>query len=121
MKKVQMALDQKQVRQYYRIPYPEKAKPTLTTEDGILYHIHEIAENSLVLEQNEKSPLKVDDQICGLVTFHNEGKNSVEGKVLRLNKRGAVVILSKGITQRNVLQEQTYLSRNFPLFFRRGI
>jgi C4-type Zn-finger protein len=116
-----MIVDQKQRRQYYRLPYPEKAKPPLTTEDGVLYRIHEIAENSLVLEQNEKLPLKVDDQICGMVIFHNEGKENVKGKVLRLDERGAVIILSKGIKQRNVLQEQTYLSRNFPLFFRRGI
>jgi C4-type Zn-finger protein len=116
-----MIVDQKQRRQYYRLLYPEKAKPPLTTEDGILYRIHEIAENSLVLEQNEKLLLKVDDQISGMVIFHNEGEESVKGKVLRLDGQGAVVILSEGIKQRNVLHEQTYLSRNFPFFFRRGI
>jgi hypothetical protein len=53
-----------------------------------------------------------------MVICHDKGKQSVKETVLRLDERGAVVILSKAIKQRNVLQEQTYLSRNLPLFFR---
>jgi hypothetical protein len=107
-----------QKRQFFRLPYPRTAQPSLRSDDGSSYKVLEVSEKGLVLELCSGEPFKVGDAVCGKILFHDNQSEYIEGLVYRLDSRGAVVTLNNNISFRNIMREQSYIRSHFPLFFR---
>lgn len=107
-----------QRRRYFRLPYPSSASPPFKIGDGRSYKVLEIAENSMVIAPAKGEAFQPGDSISGLILFHDQASELVEGSIYRLDERGAVILLSKGISLRHVASEQAYIKTEFPLFLR---
>lgn len=116
---VMMAEQTTQRRQYFRLPYPDTSQPPFKLDNGKdNYRVLEIAENSLLLELSSEQSLSVNTPLAGEIIFHDMSSEYLSGTVFRLDDRGAVILLKRGISFRQVIREQLYIKSHFPRFFR---
>ncbi|WP_373081351.1 hypothetical protein [Zhongshania sp.] len=108
----------KNLRRFFRLPYPRAAQPPLTVDKDKAYRVLEVSELGIVLEQQANTPLQVGETVSGTIRFHDDHHEDIEGEVYRLDSRGVIVQLNRGISPRYMIKEQIYIKNAFPVFFR---
>ncbi|WP_372750648.1 PilZ domain-containing protein [Litorivivens sp.] len=108
-----------QRRAYFRLPYPSNERPVLHC-GGSQHEVVEIAEGGIRLILEPGIPLTLNESVAGEIAFHDEQREAVIGKVLRLEGKNVVVQLVSGLTQHRVMAEQSYLHQKYPDFLRRN-
>jgi hypothetical protein len=108
----------KNLRRFFRLPYPKAAQPSLSIDNETAYRVLEISEQGLLLAQKPDESLQIGEAICGSIQFHDNHQEDIEGEVYRLDERGVIVQLSRGISPKYMIQEQIYVKNTFPVFFR---
>ena len=111
----------KNLRRYFRLPYPRVAQPPLTVNEDTAYRVLEISELGILLEQKAKSPLQIGESLRGSIRFHDHHSEEIEGDVYRVDARGVIIQLRKGISPRYMMREQVYIKNTFPMFFRHTV
>jgi len=106
------------LRRFFRLPYPRAAQPPLTVDKDTAYRVLEISELGILLAQKSESPLQVGETLSGNILFHDRHSEEIEGEVYRLDSRGVIVRLSRGISSKYMMKEQIYVKNTFPVFFR---
>ncbi len=106
------------LRRFFRLPYPRAAQPPLTVDKDTAYRVLEISELGILLAQKSESPLQVGETLSGNILFHDHHSEEIEGEVYRLDARGVIVRLSRGISSKYMMKEQIYVKNTFPVFFR---
>ena len=110
----QISVEQK--RKYYRLRYPKRARPILRIKDQY-YHICEVSEKGIrVLIENVASVYR-GLTMAGTLRLHGNTQISVEGAVLRFDNDEVILLLSKGPTLKNMLEEQRHIKNKYPTFF----
>ena len=111
----------KNLRRYFRLPYPRAIQPPLTIGGDIAYRVLEISELGILLEHQPKAPLQIGESVSGKIQFHDQHHEEIEGDVYRIDSRGVIVQLRKGISPRYMMREQVYVKNTFPVFFRHTV
>ncbi|MEX1669884.1 hypothetical protein AB4876_13265 [Zhongshania guokunii] len=106
------------LRRFFRLPYPRAAQPPLTVDKDTAYRVLEISELGILLAKKSESPLQVGETLSGNILFHDHHSEEIEGEVYRLDARGVIVRLSRGISSKYMIKEQIYVKNTFPVFFR---
>jgi hypothetical protein len=106
------------LRRFFRLPYPRAAQPPLTVDKDTAYRVLEISECGILLAQQANTPLQLGEYLRGSILFHDQDSEEIEGEVYRLDPRGVIVRLSRGISARHMMREQVYIKNTFPMFFR---
>ncbi|POP54578.1 hypothetical protein [Zhongshania marina] len=106
------------LRRFFRLPYPRAAQPPLTVDKDTAYRVLEISEQGILLAQHPNAPLQIGEYLRGNILFHDQDSEEIEGEVYRLDPRGVIVKLSRGISARHMMKEQVYIKNTFPMFFR---
>lgn len=107
-----------QRRRFYRLPYPDDARPPFQHQDGESYPVLELSEKSVVIAPAEGEVWPIGSAVSGHIFFNDGDSESISGEVLRQDSRGVVVVLSDGITFHHVIKEQTFVKKHYPLFLR---
>ncbi|WP_373088042.1 PilZ domain-containing protein [Zhongshania sp.] len=108
----------KNLRRFFRLPYPKAAEPPLTVNKDTTYRVLEISERGILLAQKSDAPLQLGETLRGNIRFHDQHSEEIEGQVYRLDPRGVIITLSQGISPKYMMQEQIYVRNTFPVFFR---
>ncbi|CAA0102768.1 Uncharacterised protein [Zhongshania aliphaticivorans] len=106
------------LRRFFRLPYPKAAQPPLQIDKDTAYRILEISELGIILAYKPEAPLTLGEKISGNILFHDQDSEEVEGEVYRLDTRGVVIQLSKGVSARHMMKQQVFVKNAFPVFFR---
>ncbi|MDF1692669.1 MAG: hypothetical protein P1U47_09865 [Zhongshania sp.] len=106
------------LRRFFRLPYPRAAQPPLRVNKDTAYRVLEISELGILLAQKLESPLQIGETLTGNILFHDHHSEEIEGSVYRLDPRGVIVQLSRGISPKYMMKEQIYVKNTFPVFFR---
>ncbi len=108
----------KNLRRFFRLPYPRAAQPPLTVDKDTAYHVLEISEQGLLIAPKPSAPLEIGETISGNILFHDHHSEEIEGEVYRIEPRGVILKLSRGVSPKYMMQEQIYVKNTFPVFFR---
>jgi hypothetical protein len=108
----------KNLRRFFRLPYPKAAEPPLTVDKDTTYRVLEISERGILLAPKSNAPLQIGETLLGNIRFHDQHCEEIEGQVYRLDSRGVIIALSQGISPKYMMQEQIYVKNTFPVFFR---
>jgi hypothetical protein len=105
-------------REFYRVTYPEKERPSLKIGEDELTVI-DISEKGGKFLNDKDVKIDPDATIDGTITFHNGETISVEGTVLRAFNDQVVICFTKtqGIPFSVILKEQRYLRENYKHLF----
>ncbi len=107
---------EEQKRRYFRVPYPDSIKPPFEEATGKRYKVVDISEKGLKIEALDDPDLKVGMKVGGTVLFHNKTSVKVVGRILRVDPNGAAIELEKSINVGNLLREQSFIRKKFPMF-----
>jgi hypothetical protein len=105
-----------QKREYYRLKYPKRARPTMRIEDQ-LFHVCESSEKGLRLLIQNVASLHRGFKMSGTINLHGDRNIAIEGSVLRVEEHEVVVKLEKGISFKEMVEEQRHIRQKFPNFF----
>lgn len=83
---------------------------------GREHQVLEIAEGGIRIVVNRGADMQVGDAFGGEIHFHDNDIERVDGEILRLNEKLAVIKLSVGLSLHRVMFEQTYIQKKYPMF-----
>ena len=107
---------QDQKRRYFRVPYPEAAKPPFEHDTGKTYKVVDISERGMKIDTAGDAELDIGMHVTGTVIFHDNTSVRVAGNVLRIDRDGAAIELANSLNVGNLLREQTFIRKKFPMF-----
>ncbi len=98
-------------RNFYRVLYPERERPSFVSDDKVEYCVLDISEKGMRLLKNEKAPLEISSTLKGSVVLHSSGSVNVIGKIIRDTEDSLAVLLRVGIPFSLIINEQQYLQQ----------
>ncbi len=102
-----------QRRKYYRLTYRCKdAQPTIEMF-GHTYRIAEISEKGLRVMMGG-TEIAVGRQMHGVLKLKSASPIMVSGRVKRITHNGVIFTLNKGLTFKEMVEEQRFLRSHFP-------
>ncbi len=101
-----------QRRAYYRLKYPESARPTVVADDMSL-PVVELSEGGLRLVLLSATALDAGRPFQGQILFHDGGRLTIAGKVARMEGREAIIQLDRGISFKRMFAEQVWLHQHY--------
>ncbi len=104
---------EKNKRELYRITYPVHNRPILKLL-GNTFEVINISEKGIKILCTQCSGFKIDVAVQFTLTFRDNKSFSLEGKILQIYKRAAVISLTKNIPLERIIQEQRYILANYP-------
>jgi len=107
--------EREQRRQYFRLRYPKNARPILRVEH-FMFYITESSEKGVKVIIGHHTSLYCGLHISATISLHGIDID-IEGMILRFDKNEVVIALSKGLSFKNMVSEQRYISQHFPHFF----
>ncbi len=102
-----------QRRELYRIVYPLKARPRLMVA-GESCPVVDLCERGIRFQYLGARGFKMGETVHGVVLFADGTSLSIEGTVMRVQGKQAVLHLGTPISHAKVLQQQRYLLMHFP-------
>jgi hypothetical protein len=99
-------------REFYRVDYPEKERPSLKIGEDELPVI-DISEKGGKFLNNKGVKIDPGATVGGTITFHNGEAIAVEGEVLRAFNDQVVICFTKGIPFAIIINEQRYLREKY--------
>ncbi len=111
--------DQTQRRQYFRLRYPKNERPRAKLL-GRDFWVCEISEYGTRILFTNSHPVSAGITITGSIRFHDGEEVEIQGKVLRLEDNLELVAqLSKGPDLKRMTQEQIYIRKKYPGYFKK--
>ena len=107
---------QNEKRSYYRLKYPKTEQPTIRINDRE-FPVIEISEKGIKVSLTREFSTESDEFISAVIEFQDGESISIEGVVLRRDEESMVVKLSKGISMKRMLVEQSRLRHSHPMLF----
>jgi hypothetical protein len=104
-----------QQRAYYRLQYPNCARPSLHIS-GTRYSVTELSEQGLRLLKAHRSLDAVGVKVRGELSLHDNTELKLTGHVLRLEANEVIVKLEEGPSFKNMLDEQRFMRATYPEF-----
>ncbi|MCE0493134.1 PilZ domain-containing protein [Vibrio salinus] len=102
-----------QQRQYFRLRYPESARPMIRVQ-GKIFSVSETSEKGLRVKMGHVASLYCGLKMKAVVSLHDDVDVIVEGSILRFDDNNEVVIkLVKGLSFKNMVSEQRYVRQRF--------
>ena len=89
-------------RAYYRLRYPLVERPKVRTEGGD-YEVSEVSERGIRIVLTGSYVFRRDQPFAGVLRFRYGMNVSIEGVVLRSDKKELIVALSKGPSREQML------------------
>ena len=102
-----------QKRQYYRLKYPKRARPTVKIDDQ-LFHVCEISEQGIRISMPRVTTLYCGLSMSGTVQLRSNNTVKIAGQVLRFQQDEVVVQLSNGPAFKHMVEEQRYIRQRYP-------
>ena len=103
-------------RSYYRLRYPKSERPTVRVDDRE-FPVAEISEKGIQILLPHECSAGLDESFSAVIRFRDGESMPIGGVVLRRNEECMVVKLSKGITMKRMLVEQSRLRHSHPMLF----
>ncbi len=82
--------------------------------EGEPYPVIDLCERGIRFLSSKEEGFEIGETVQGVVHFADGTTIQIEGKVMRVQDRHAVLHLGTPISPAKVLQEQRYLLRHFP-------
>ncbi|MGF1696187.1 PilZ domain-containing protein [Vibrio kyushuensis] len=111
-----MSEDSIQKRQYYRLKYPKRAMPVMRIQDE-LYRVSEVSEKGIRFVIDKPDSIHHGLDMSGVLNLHDDSQISIQGAVLRLDKNEVIILLSKGPSFKDMVQEQRHIRQKYPTYF----
>lgn len=102
-------------RAFFRLRYPDAERPILLF-DNMQFEVIEISESGVRIDLGGRQ-LETGRAVMGWVRFREHEANVVEGAVLRTEGQEGVVLLTRRISLKRMLDEQRRLFKLYPMFF----
>ncbi|MDR9829314.1 PilZ domain-containing protein [Vibrio sp. FNV 38] len=109
-----------QKRRHFRLRYPQRARPVIRLQ-GQGYYVSELSERGIRVEMRYPESYLFGSPIAGHVALKGAEVIKVEGHVLRSDHNQLVVELVTGPSFKQMMQQQGYVRKHYPLFFSNGI
>jgi hypothetical protein len=106
-------------RRYYRLQYPKPERPTVWFQ-GCCYVVSEISEGGVRVILAGACAVRLGQSFAGILRFKDGGTVPIVGVVIRLDHDEIVVKLSKGISLKCMIAEQSRVRKKYPMFFDRA-
>lgn len=106
-----------QQRAYFRLWYPQSARPTLVIGDQ-KFEVSEISEEGARIVLSRPFHRAENESFTGVIQFQDGQTESVAGVVLRSTESEVVANLSQGISLKRMMAEQIQIRKNFPTALR---
>ena len=103
-------------RQYHRLRYPETERPTVRI-NGQEFRVSEISEKGTRIYIPNSFPASTNESVTGVLWFQDGVNIIIKGIVQRCDENGMAVKLSKGISSRRMISEQSRLLQKYPTLF----
>ena len=103
-------------RRYYRLQYPVPERPTVWFQ-GCRYAVSEISEGGVRIILTGGCAVRLRQTFAGVIRFKDGGTTPIVGVVIRFHDCEIVVELSKGISLKRMIAEQSRLRKRYPMFF----
>ena len=100
-------------REHYRIRYPLSCRPSLIVLNQKC-EVVDISEHGISFVCNKVHELHPDLEVEARITFKDGESLNLEGKILRINKRIAVLYLPVSIPFGRIVAEQRLLKEEYP-------
>ncbi|MEH0690421.1 PilZ domain-containing protein [Vibrio cholerae] len=110
--------DMEQKRQYYRLKYPRRARPSVRFSDE-RFHVTEVSEGGIRVVMNNFTSVYKGLSLAGILDLHCDNQVAIEGAVLRIDGGEVVLKLKKGPTFKHMVQEQRHIKNTYPTYFER--
>ncbi|MCK6262912.1 PilZ domain-containing protein [Vibrio sp. ZSDE26] len=111
-----MGEDSIQKREYYRLKYPKRARPVMQIQDAF-YHVSEVSEKGIRFIIDDPNTVHHGLSMSGVLSLHDDTVICVEGAVLRLDQNEVIVLLSKGPSFKDMVQEQRHVRQEYPAYY----
>jgi len=105
----------KNKREFYRLRYPTNCRPILILL-GKSYEVIDICEKGVKFLLGKYREFKPGLDIQFTIDFHDESLD-LEGKILRVEERTAVIHLENPIPLGRIIEEQRYVRDMYPDYF----
>lgn len=106
-----------QQRAYFRLWYPQAARPILVIGDR-KFEVTEISEEGARIAISGSFCRAENESFSGTIQFRNGESDSVAGTVLRSSPEEVVASLNQGISLKRMMSEQIRIRQNFPTALR---
>jgi len=106
-------------RSYYRLQYPKPERPTVWFQ-GCCYEVSEISEGGVRVILAGGCAVRLRQTFAGVLRFKDGGNEPIVGVVIRFDHSEIVVKLSKGISLKRMIAEQSRVRKKYPMFFDRA-
>ena len=102
-------------REFYRLRYPTNCRPTLILL-GKSYEVIDVCEKGVKFLLEKYREFRPGRNIRFTITFHDDSLD-LEGEILRVEERTAVIYLKKPIPLGRIIEEQRYVRDMYPDYF----
>lgn len=106
-----------QQRAYFRLWYPQVARPALVIGDR-KFEVTEISEEGVRIAISGSFGREENESFSGTIQFSNGESDPVAGTVRRSSPKEVVASLSRGISLKRMMSEQIRIRKNFPTALR---
>lgn len=100
-------------RAYYRVRYPIACRPNLAMLNSV-YEVIDISEHGIRFFGNDVSRFHSDMEIQAILTFNDGSSLGIKGKIIRIDKKNAVMHLQDCIPFGRIVAEQRLIKVNYP-------
>lgn len=107
---------EEQKRQYYRLKYPKRARPVLRIGNQLV-SVSEVSEKGIRIIRSNFSALYQGLILGGILRLHGDRYIQVEGPIIRFDGDEVIIYLQKGISFKEMFEEQRYVRQKYPVHF----
>ncbi|WP_394239621.1 PilZ domain-containing protein [Vibrio astriarenae] len=108
-----------QKRRHFRLRYPKRARPVIRFDDQH-FHVNELSEGGIRVEMRHPEVYFRGMTVSGRVRMKGGTSIEVEGEVLRIEGNELVIKLLTGPSFKDMMQQQGFVRRHYPLYFSKG-
>lgn len=101
-----------QRREHFRVAYPLAERPKLKMWERE-HNVIDISEQGVKFRYDSSITVRSTKIIRATIRFHDGELVSIEGKVVRSGTNEAILVLSKGIPYKRIVEEQRYIKSKY--------
>ena len=102
-----------QQRAFFRLRYPTVERPRVQIGDQE-FEVSEISEEGAKIVLAGPCVIDQEQPFVGILRFHDDQADSIEGVVLRSSEDELVASLTRGVSMKRMMSEQIRLRQKFP-------
>ena len=99
-------------RNYYRLVYPIGDRPILKLGKRS-FIVFNVSEQGIKFIKGDEFHLKIDEIVSGVLVFGDRATFPIEARIYRIAQKQAVIVLSKNLPLKHIMEEQRYLIRKY--------